>query len=467
MLDRIDQTIVAVSSAPGRSPVGIVRLSGPDAFCIADGMIRSDPGSSLRNVPGYSRRKVEIEPEPGARVPAMVYVFRGPRSYTRQDVVEFYTIGSPPLLEWLCDAAIERGAVRAAPGEFTARAYLLGAMDLGTAEAVAGVIRAESDVQLRAARRMADGVLQVRMAGLLDRLGDLLALVEAGIDFADEPIEFIAPSELAGRLGAVHAELSYLSRQSVSVEGLNALPHVLLLGPPNAGKSSLMNRLSGTDRAICSAVAGTTRDLLSAPVRLGAVEAILLDSAGVDESADEVLEAARAMTRAAARSVDLVCLVLDITAATGESTAFLLPRDSPPAVVVLNKCDLVGHAQRSEMERAVTSRLSLPVCTISAVDGTGLDRLGEVLTSRLGESAMTVGREALFMSRRQAAAISSAAEALNRAGQLLADGESTGDRADLLAFEMRDALDHLGTVCGSVTTEDLLSRVFSQFCIGK
>jgi len=236
MLDRLDETIVAISSAPGAGPVGIVRLSGPAAVTITDAIASTSDQSPFRTLPGWTRVFGRVHLEGGGQIPADFYLFRAPRSYTRQDMVEIHAPGSPAVLAVIRQLCEAHGARPAQPGEFTARAFLNGAMTLTEAEAVAGVIRAESDTQLRASRRMMDGEVG-RNAGLIrDELAELLALVEADIDFAEEPIEFITPPDLEQRLARIDNRLDEWLAGSVTVERFDALPRILLFGPPNAGK---------------------------------------------------------------------------------------------------------------------------------------------------------------------------------------------------------------------------------------
>jgi tRNA modification GTPase len=503
MLERIDDTIVAVSSSAGPGPVGIVRLSGPQAIAIAEGFVLIG-GRTLAGGEAFSRLVGEVAPGgTSARFPAFVYVFRAPHSYTRQDVVEIYTIGAPPVLDRIRQACITAGARAAEPGEFTARAFFNGAMDLAAAEAVAGVVRAQSDAQLRASRGLMDGALGRRITAIRDELAELLALVEADIDFAEEPIEFITPTNLATRLRSVMGRIEAMLTAGPPLERLNRLPHILLLGPPNAGKSTLMNALSGTPRAICAAAAGTTRDILAAPIRIGLGEAILLDSAGVDETEDEIIAQARELTLSAAQRVDLVCIVLDATtlAAADPSVGRFISRvralELPPAIAVVNKCDLLTGPERSQARAALarvvrgewpasgeegaarsgpTPRSPLRTrhwaltthhSLVSAITGEGLDELRDRLWERIGPSETTTAAEAAFMTERQRSAACDALAALRHAAELAGAATETIDCADLLAFELREALDALGAVTGAVTTEDLLGHVFANFCIGK
>ena len=467
VLDRLDQTIVAASSAPGHAPLGVVRLSGPRALAIAGRMSSTDDGRSLSDRPGSTRTPGQVAIDDDLALPAHIYLFRQPHSYTRQDLVEFHTIGSPSVLDMVRTRAVALGALPAEPGEFTARAFLSGRMSLTTAEAVAGVIRAQSDTQLRAARRMMDGSLTGKLLDVRSELAELTGLVEADIDFAEEPIDFISPSALRDRLDNVRDRLAALLASSTSIERFETIPHILLLGAPNAGKSSLINQLSGTRRAICAAVAGTTRDILSAPARLGRTEVILLDSAGVDRSADEILTQARAISMATAERVDLVCVVVDLTAPDETLLVEIRSLDLPPTVLVANKCDLLTAERLAEATAKLVGAGFGPVVRVSALTGYGLGALGEAIQSLLGEATTTALGEAILVTERQREAIETAAAAVARAMLLAEAATETIDCADLLAFELRESLDALGAVTGEVTTEDLLGQVFANFCIGK
>ncbi|MCO6436181.1 MAG: tRNA modification GTPase [Phycisphaerae bacterium] len=468
MIDRIDETIVAVSSAPGRATVGIIRISGPQSLTIAAVLFRDNDSAPLTQRFGARRYSGDLLLSDGESVPGVVHLFRAPRSYTRQDVVEILTPGSPPLLEMIRKECLSLGARPAEAGEFTARAFLSGSLSLDEAEAVAGIINAQSDAQLRGSRRLRDGALAQSVTAARDELAELLALVEAEIDFAEEPIEFITPDGIDRRLTKLTSALDNLLTGSVSRERLENLPTILLLGAPNAGKSTLMNRLTGTSRSICAAVAGTTRDLLSAPVTLPCGEAILLDSAGVDASVDEILSAARERALGAAERVDLILLLADLTAAVpGEVTAAVQRDDRSRVLLVGSKLDLVAPMSRHEVERKFAAMGFGQPLLVSAISGEGIDALREQLGLRIADQTATVVSETILLSQRQSVAIDEARSAVTRAVELANVAQETVDCAELLAFELREALHQLGTVTGEVTTEELLGQVFSRFCIGK
>ncbi len=478
MIERLDETIVAISSAPGRGAIGIVRLSGPNAYPLLNQIARYPKAATAP--PSRIRGEVVID---GAYFPALFYFFRAPHSYTRQDLVEIHTIGAPPVLELVCQKLATLGAVPAQPGEFTARAYFNGAMDLVSAEGVARLIRAQSDTQLQAARRMMDGAWSAKALALRDSLAELLGLVEAGIDFAEEPIEFISAGELARRMRELIGSIQHVQSRTHDKEVFDPLPRILLLGPPNAGKSSLMNRLSGVSRAICAAVAGTTRDVLSSPVRLGTQEAILLDAAGIDDSSDEVITTARALALSAASTSDLVCVVLD--AATipseiqrahapagelGSVCKFLVDvrsRGVTNCVVALNKCDLLEEVKINDVVALLSKEFKWPVAPISALRGDGIERLRDALGTALLAAHTTVMSDSIMLTDRQRTSVADALTSMQRAEALAETSDSTSQCADLLAFELREALNALGEITGEITTEDLLTQIFANFCIGK
>ena len=465
MFDLIDDTIVAIASPPGWAARGIVRSAGPEALSYADRIYTPETGMSVRACSGFSRLGGLVELDADCAVPGELYLFRAPRSYTRQDCVEFHLPGSPVVLGMLVKRLMGLGARPAEPGEFTARAFLAGAMDLVRAESVAAVIRSRSDAQLRAAHRLRQGVLNTRVETELERLAELVALVEADIDFAEEPIEFITPQRLATQLSDVERSLRCLLEASESIERLDALPRILLVGRSNAGKSTLMNALSGVDRAISSAVAGTTRDLLSAPVRLGLGEAILLDAAGVDPDAEGLGASAAAHTLAAASEVDLLCCVVDLSVDPIRPPP--MGQVPTPRVLVGSKSDLLDAVMIESRRRVLEQWTAGPVGIVSAKTGEGIDACRRLLADALAGPEHAAAGHTVLLTARHRHAIESAIDSLARCAAPLAGTRETIDCADLVAFELREAIEALGSICGAITTEDLLGRVFSSFCIGK
>jgi tRNA modification GTPase len=378
-------------------------------------------------------------------VPATVYLFANPKSYTGEDLIEFHIPGNPLLARILLDALIGAGARHAEPGEFTARAYFNGRMDLSEAEGVAAVVAAHSENELRAARQLMAGELARRLRPAMDALTDSLALLEAGIDFSDEDINFISRDELIARISRIDADLDELARSSESFERLTHEPTFVLIGRPNAGKSTLLNALAGHERAIVSPVAGTTRDVLSAHVRLKRGVVRVLDVAGLDESAPQGAPIERLMDQHARRAIEAADRVILVQSLT--DTAPPLAALPYPDIVVMTKSDLKP------------TRAMGKACIVSALTGEGTDEL----RSRMDETAfaaLTGGT--LALNARHLQHISHARQALRRARDI---APSAGH--ELVALELREALDALGGVLGQVAPDEVLGKIFSAFCIGK
>jgi tRNA modification GTPase len=349
----------------------------------------------------------------------------------------------------LLDALIAAGARHAEPGEFTARAYFSGRIDLAEAEGVAATIAAHGEAELRAARQLLAGELSNRLRRPMDLLADTLALVEAGIDFSDEDVSFLAGAELVRRLDEIEHALDELTRTSARFEPLTHEPTFVLVGRPNAGKSTLLNALARRDRAIVSPVAGTTRDALSAEVRLRRGIVRVIDVAGLDGPRDDISDTIeRQMDEQARRAVEAADFVVMVTDVTDVRAPLELPREVD--LRVETKGDLsVGRSAK-------------PRAAVSAKTGEGIERLREEL------DALAFGRSGpgstLALNARHLAAIADARASLSRARQI---ARTAGAGAELIALELRDALDALGRVRGQVTPDDVLGRVFATFCIGK
>ncbi len=474
MYSVIDDTIVAISSAPGCAARGLVRMSGPESVSIACGFFTRNDGSSITDYSGFTthRGKVIFD-DPLCEVETTLYLFREPRSYTRQDLVELHTVGSPAVLDMLVEKCLSAGARPAEPGEFTARAFLSGSMNLVEAEAVASTINARSDAQLRAARKMMRGDLAKTVMGWQDELAELTSLVVADIDFAEEPIDFISHSVLAERLVSLHGSLARIIDAAEKSRRFDVLPCVLLLGPPNVGKSTLLNTLSGMDRAIASAVSGTTRDILSAPVRLGRQEVVLLDAAGVNDEPDEVITLGRAKAIEIAGEVDLVCVVFDASLAVDpQQVRSMAGLAKTRTMVIATKVDQIDDGTMRKRCAVLEAADVGPVCPVSATSGQGIDSLKNAITEQLmsvGGLDDSAGSDdvGVVISSRQRMALAEAREALDHCLDILSTTDDILDVAEIVAMELREALDALGAISGTVTTEDLLGRIFASFCIGK
>jgi tRNA modification GTPase len=439
----IDDTIVAISSAPGPAVRGVVRLSGPEAWDIAASEFEADPGSSFGALPNQltGRRRVE-----GLRLPLDMGItfWPGSRTYTGQPLAELHTVGSPPLLELLVADCLRLGARLAERGEFTLRAFLSGRLDLTQAEAVLGVVAAETTCQLDVAlEQLAGGVARPTRA-LRDRLLDLIAHLEAGLDFVDEAdVDPLARAELASELLRAAADVEQIDRQLCGRERPDALARVVLAGPPNAGKSRLFNVLVGEARALVSPRAGTTRDYLSAKWPCGGRLVELIDTAGEEPARTEIERQAQAHRAGQAAAADLVleCRSID--------TQGMPVSNDRPHLRVWTKCDV---APAPDVDFIATS----------AETGAGIDELRSAIAQDLDARA---GLASPFLNTgpRCRDSLHGAAAALRGAASCIAAGG--GD--ELVAIDLRSAADELGKVVGAVVTDDILDRIFSRFCIGK
>ena len=361
-----DDTIAAISTAAGSAARAIVRLSGPEAFELGGRVFAPEQGR-LADLPGFRAAAglLRLE-EHGVELPARAYVFRAPRSYTRQDVVELHVPGPAVVANLLLDALIAAGARRAEPGEFTARAFFAGRLDLSAAEAVADVIDAAGDAQLRSALAALGGQVSRLCRDASDALTEALATVEASIDLAEEGIELARPAELAAALADQADRLAETARRAADMPEGRLRPTVVLAGRANVGKSSLLNALTGEDRAIVSALAGTTRDVLSAPLALpGGAQVTLQDAAGFGAAADALAVAADSAARRAVRQADVICFVLDASAGPTAADrrlfeAVTAANPGAPVLLLANKADLADCGLRTRAsQRSAASQSSI------------------------------------------------------------------------------------------------------------
>ena len=449
----LTDTIVAVSSAWQAAPLGILRLTGPAAFDLVD---RVSSGPRPSTTPCFVER--EIEAAPGLCVPATVYYFAAPRSYTGQDVVEIHTVGALPLLRRLAGRLIEVGAHRALPGEFTARAFLNGKLAAAAVDAVAGLISASDQASARRAARMLTHSHAAVLDTLTSRLLDLLARLEAGIDFADEEdIRFITAAELRARLAELSDQLAAATGAPGDSTSSRSKPHVALAGLPNAGKSTLFNALIGVERAIVAPVLGTTRDVLSAPIDCGGVEAVLQDCAGLGHTPAELELAAHLAAERAADAADLVLWVHDAAQPwSGEEQRALERLSAARVLVVLSKRDLVAGQASPELPAGCEL-----AGVVSVETGAGLAEfrasLAEVLAGACRDDVGDLLDERLR----------TAEQAIRRALATAAGEATVVTDPELVAFELREALVSLQTVASGVAVEAVLGRILAEFCVGK
>lgn len=450
------ETIAAISTPPGRGGIGIVRLSGPESISIAAQLVR------LRHPLEHARACLadvldDSDSADDARIDeAVVTFFQAPNSYTSEDVVEIAAHGSPAVLEFLLRRAINLGARLAEPGEFTQRAFLSSRIDLTQAEAVRDLIEAQTLTQARQAASQMGGALSRRVAPVKHSLLELIALLEAGIDFAEDDLDVTPREEIARRIGSLIAPVNALessfSRGRIVHDGLT----LAIVGRPNVGKSSLFNRLVERDRAIVTATPGTTRDLVTERISLEGIPLELVDTAGLRESLEEAEQLGVARSREALADAALVLIVLDATQALNqEERNLLVAVEGRPALVAVNKSDLAGtHPAASKVA-------DLPAVSTSALTGEGVQALRQSLIDLATRGAMP--EPGMLTNLRQHQAISAARAALTDAAKANADAIPH----EMILLDLYRALWALDSLTGQTTPDDILNLIFSKFCIGK
>ena len=450
----LDDTIAAIASPPGSALRGIVRISGLGSIACVQKCFNVDPAPDWQGLRRNSTFEGRLELLGfSSMVPCRALVWPTQRSYTRQPTIELHMIGSPPILDAALETICQSGARLANPGEFTLRAFLAGRIDLPQAEAVLGVIDAQSHTELCAALDQLAGGLSGLLGKLRGELLDLCADLEAGLDFVEEDIEFVTASELRSRLAAAATSLTALLDEMGSRTRDTRTHRIALVGHPNVGKSSLLNAMVGQDAAIVSSTPGTTRDYVHQNMTIAGFDCELVDTAGVDETTKDIETAAQRKTLEQIQSSDLVLACLDWSERLVE-----FPRPIREALVektvvkVLTKCDL---------ERRIP--LDQEGIRTSSHHGQGFADLKRGIAGQLGIGLGESHRVVDFTAVRSRESLRSAIDAVRESLRLCESQQGE----ELIAAELRSALDHLGVIVGAVYTDDVLDRIFSRFCIGK
>jgi tRNA modification GTPase len=443
-------TIAAIATPPGRGGIGIVRISGPAARNIATGLLRKLPQprhASFANFRDATGQPIDQ---------GLVIFFPAPHSFTGEDVLELHGHGGPVVLDMLLNRTLELGARLARAGEFSERAFLNGKLDLAQAEAVADLIEAGSETAARSALRSLEGEFSQRVHALVEGLTRLRLYVEAAIDFPEEEIDFLADERVTQDLDVLAQGVEKLLVSTQQGVLLHDGMTVVLAGPPNAGKSSLLNALAARDTAIVSAIPGTTRDVLRERIHIDGMPLHIVDTAGLRESRDEIESEGIRRAREQMQRADRVLLVLDDSAHDALPVEVLqhVPAKLPRSVI-RNKIDITGRAAGATIKTDTTE------IALSARTGAGLDDLRRHLKDCMG---FQPAGEGAFMARRRHL------DAIRRAQACLVQGQARlreSRAGELLAEELRLAQQALSEITGEFTPEDLLGRIFSSFCIGK
>ena len=479
----LDDTIVAIATPPGRGGIGVVRLSGADARKIAEPMLRLkhelQPGQAVfgelvepdfpeeaveRPTLRKSRRVGHPLDSFDARIDEVVVTyFAKPHSYTTDDVIEISAHGSPIVLRHIVELCVAAGARLAEPGEFTMRAFLNGRIDLTQAEAVRDLIESQTLYQAKVAAQQLEGALSRRLQPIKQKLVELIALLEAGIDFAEDDVSVLPDAKILDHIAAVRAPLEELSASfgfgKIVHEGLT----LAIVGRPNVGKSSLFNRLVERERAIVTATPGTTRDLVSETVAIGGIPVKLVDTAGIRRALDEAESIGIQKSMEALADADLVLVVVDLSQpVTKEDEELVRQAATRAAIVVENKCDLKVSKTPASPKTGEKWGTRISINT-SALTGEGIPELRSEILRHVGGEAGTQAEAGFLTSVRHQGLVRDSLAALDAAKNAVPQKIPH----EMLLMDLFNALRPLDAITGVTTTDDILKLIFSTFCIGK
>jgi len=473
----LDDTIVAIATPPGRGGIGVVRLAGPEACAIAAPMLRLkhelEPGRAVfgeliepcvAGTTPLSARSRHTEGRTGVSAPhdqrideVVVTYFQKPHSYTTDDIIEISAHGSPVVLRHIVEIALARGARLAEPGEFTMRAFLNGRLDLTQAEAVRDLIDSQTLFQAKVAAQQLEGALSKRLKPIKQKLVELIALLEAGIDFAEDDVSVAPDTTILNHIAEVREPLEQLAASfaygNLVHEGLT----LAIVGRPNVGKSSLFNQLVERERAIVTAQPGTTRDLVSETVAIGGIPVQLVDTAGIRRALDEAESIGIRKSMEALADADLVLVVRDATQPAGEEDRELLSQvEGRAAIVVENKCDL-----RSSQFPVLSSQL--PRVMTSALTGEGIPELRAAILQHVGGESGARTETGFLTNVRHQKLVTDSLAALEAAANAVAMRVPH----EMLLLDLYNTLRPLDEITGATTTDDILNLIFGTFCVGK
>ncbi|QZA59368.1 tRNA modification GTPase MnmE [Candidatus Rhabdochlamydia porcellionis] len=447
---QMDQTIAAIATAPGEGGVAVIRVAGKQSIEIV-AKVFSGPIHSYSSHTAHLGKIVNIDRVIIDEVLALV--MRAPKSYTGEDVVEIHCHGGSLISRRVLETILEAGARAAGPGEFTFRAFIHGKIDLVQAEAVQNLIAAKNDLALHAAEQQLQGQLSSRIFFFQKQLVDIAAMLEAWVDFPEEDLEFASIENVITQLENLRKQICYLAATFQEGKLLQFGPTLCLIGPPNAGKSSLMNVLLGKERAIVTSIAGTTRDTLEEELLIGNLHFRLIDTAGIRETKEIIEQEGIRRSKEAMQKADLVLLLLDASLPLCPHANQLLSIvDAKKTLLVWNKSDIASILPDRENS-----------LLISAKNQTGIEALKQKISQMIWQKAPPSKEEVLITNIRHEKNLLNAAISLKR----VIDGLHTNVSPEFLSFDLKICLQELGEIIGHDITEDILTAIFSKFCVGK
>ena len=459
----LEDTIAAIATPLGQSGIGIVRVSGGKAFPIAKKIFRPPAGKKIN---WSSSFKIHygwiVDPKTERKVDeVLLTLMRAPRTYTREDIVEINCHGGPIPLRKTLELVLRYGARLAEPGEFTKRAFLRGRIDLIQAESVLSIIQARTEKSLEVALNSLEGKLSQKISLLKEKMVDLLSYLEAEIDFSSEDLEFLSATDKKRQLEDLLKETARLLENAktgqIYQEGIKAA----IVGKPNVGKSSLLNTLLQRERAIVSYLPGTTRDTIEEMLNIKGFPLWIIDTAGIKKTRNAVEKEGIARTRSKIKEADLILLLIDGSCPLSEEDRSIFKEvKEKEGLIAINKVDLPQKVEKEEISSFFPDR---EIIEISATKEINIDLLKEKIANFILKKAAPSSDDLLVMNLRQKKALEEAKKSLARA----LEGADQGLSEELIAFELREGIKHLGEITGEVVADEILDRIFSRFCIGK
>jgi tRNA modification GTPase len=445
-----EETIAAVATPPGEGGIAVIRISGKEALSVAE-KIYAGPIRSYKSHTAHFGKIVS--PDGHTLDEVLILPMFAPRSYTGEDTVEIHCHGGSLITRQVLDIVIAAGARAALPGEFTFRAYINGKLDLVQAEAVQSLIGAKNERALKEAHHQLQGALSKKVMAFQKELIDIASIIEAWVDFPEEGLEFASLEEILDSLGKIAGLMENLSQTFHEGKILNEGLNLCLVGTPNVGKSSLMNALLGKERAIVTDIPGTTRDVLEGDLRLGGLHFNLLDTAGIRQTDERVEQEGIRRSKQALETADLVLLILDASRGILPEDKELIDLVNPEkTIVVWNKIDLPYVHPQPEGAIALSAR-----------EGQGLTSLREAIDQMIWREGPPSKEDVLITNVRHKQALDAARGSLTK----VIEGLKTGVSPEFLTADLRQALAELGLIIGMDITEDILTAIFSKFCVGK
>jgi tRNA modification GTPase len=459
-------TIAAVATPPGEGGISVIRVSGPHAIEIVEkGFVGKKPLKDVQSQTAHFGQFFDSHRNILDTLIALV--FRGPHSYTGEDVVEVSCHGGILVTGRILNAILEDGARLATPGEFTKRAFLNGKLDLSQAEAVADLIHSGSDLAHRSSLQQLEGRLSKQINSLRDRLIETVGLLELELDFVEEHLEIVNKQELILKVESTLEDLRVLLKTSIEGRVYREGLKVVLAGAPNAGKSSILNTLLNEDRAIVTEIPGTTRDTIEESLSMGGMLFRVVDTAGLRDTKDVVEQEGVSRTHAQIETSDILVYIIDSSRQPSsremEKASEVLLSTAASKIVVLSKTDL-SSGDPYRLSQSLAENASLDFVEVSVRTGQGVERLRELLARTIPSKIKPYHESSVTVTNlRHAQAIKDAAESLELALKTLKEGKSS----ELVIVDLRASLDHLGEITGAVTSEEILESIFARFCIGK